>query len=277
MPATPPDNPLTNTHLLPPRAGLETDRRAVMAGIAALAAGLALGACQRQDRRPGEIIVGSSATGVPFSFIDPWTNELTGSMVDTARAIAGAIGLVADLRIVPFSALIPSLTAGKIDMIAAAILRTPERAGIVAFSDPVYAYGGGLVVPASDPTPWPDLAALRGKRVGAQVGTRFIDQVREAGVRDVPTYDNLSDMLRDLGHGRIDAAYGDEPILRYQLRTGARKGLRLVAEFRAPAKEELCLVLRKGDPLLPRINAAIAVLQRDAIPAIVKQWGLNDS
>ncbi len=242
-----------------------------------LAPAVALGACQKLERQPGEIIVGSSATGVPFSFIDPWTNELTGSMVDTAQAIAGAIGLSADMRIVPFSALIPSLTAGKIDIIAAAILRTPERAEIVAFSDPVYAYGGGLVVPVTDRTPWPDLAALRDKRVGAQVGTRFIDQVREAGVRDVPTYDNLSDMLRDLGHGRIDAAYGDEPILRYQLRTGARKGLRLVSEFRAPAKEELCLVLRKGEPLLPRVNAAIADLRRTAIPAIVNHWGLNDS
>jgi polar amino acid transport system substrate-binding protein len=238
------------------------------------AAAMLLGGCRARMRDPHVMIVGSSPTGVPFSFVDPWTNALAGSMVDTARAVVTAIGMRADFQITPFAALIPSLTAGKIDVIAAAILRTPEREKIVAFSDPVYAYAGALVVRGENAHDYPDLASLAGLRVGAQVGTRFVDQLATAHVTQISTYDGLSDMLRDLGIGRIDAAYGDEPILRYQLRVGPHRDVRLVEGFRAPAREELCLVLRKGDPRLPGIDTAIAKLRQAAIPQIISHWGL---
>lgn len=237
--------------------------------------GILLGGCESQQRAAGTIIVGSSPTGVPFSFVDPWTNQLTGSMIDTVRAVAERTELPIELRTTPFSALIPSLLARKIDMIAAAMLRTREREKIVAFTDPVFAYSGGLVVSESDAHRYSSLGELRQLRVGAQVGTRFVDQVKAAGIEHVLTYDNLSDMLRDLSHGRIDAAYGDAPILAYQLRVGPRRRVRMVQEFVAPAQEELCFVLRPGDALLPRVNAAIAALRQSRIPAIVHQWGLT--
>ena len=53
--------------------------------------------------------------------------------------------------------------------------------------------------------------------VGVQVGTRFFEQLQAAGAKQVKTYDNLMDMLRDLSADRIGAAYGDEPILAYEL------------------------------------------------------------
>lgn len=219
--------------------------------------------------------MGSSATGVPFSFVDPWTNELTGFMVDVTRQVAAKTATAIELQIIPFSALIPALLARKIDIIAAAMLRTPQRERVVAFSKPVYAYGGGLVVRADDPAPYPNLGSLRKLRVGAQVGTRFIDQAIAAGIERVPTYDNLSDMLRDLSHGRIDAAYGDAPILAYQLHVGARPGLRMVHEFVAPGQEECCLILRKNDARLARINSAIDALRGSVIPTIGRHWGLE--
>jgi polar amino acid transport system substrate-binding protein len=49
-----------------------------------------------------------------------------------------------------FSALLPSLTANKIDIISAGMLKTPTRAEVVDFSQPVYSYGEGLIVKAND-------------------------------------------------------------------------------------------------------------------------------
>ncbi len=241
-----------------------------------LVLGLALGGCGPRVRQPGEIVVGSSATGVPYSFVDPWTNSFTGAMIDTVKAVTGALGLTPDFAITPFSALVPSLVGRKIDMIAAAMLRTPEREKIVAFSDPVFPYPAGLVVPRADHRAYPDLTALRGLRVGAQVGTRFVDQLHEAGVEDVKTYDGLADIVREVSFGRLDAGYGDEPILRYQLRVGPKRDARIVEGFRAPALEELCLVLRKDDPLLGRVNRAIALLRGREIVAIKRRWQLVD-
>jgi len=245
-----------------------------MAGLGAAA--LAGGCARTADRRTGGgVVVGSTATGVPFSFYDVRTNELTGAMVDIAKAVANQAGLPVEVQVTAFSALIPSLRVGKIDIIAAAMLRTPAREAVVAFSDPVYAYGGGVVVRADDTRRYPDLRALRGRRVGAQVGGRFVDQLVEAGVSDVRTYDSLADILRDLRLGRLDAAFGDEPIIRYYLRVTRTKALRLADEYVQDALEDVCLILRKDDVALARrVNAAIAQIKSTKIAEIVRKWEL---
>lgn len=254
------------------RPGDQASRRALLAGL--VAASLAGCAEPSTVRARGGLIVGSTATGVPFSFLDMRTNSLTGAMVDIARAVAAQVGMPVDLQVTPFSALIPSLTAGKIDMIAAAMLRTPAREEVVAFSRPVYAYGGAIVVPVGAPSPR-TLADLSGRRVGAQVGTRFVDQLTAAGVADLRTYDSLADILRDLRLGRLDAAYGDEPILRYYLRVTKVKTIRLAADYRAPGLEDVCLVVRKDAPqLLARLDAAIDRIKATQIAAIIRTWGL---
>jgi polar amino acid transport system substrate-binding protein len=247
-----------------------TDRRGVL-GL--MGAGL-LSACTRAARDPHVVVVGASPTGVPFSYVDPATNRLTGAMVDIAGALCARIGLVADFRIVPFAALVPSLVTGRIDLIAAAMLRTPARERLVGFSDPVFAYAGGLALRGDDRGRYPDLAALRGRRVGAQIGTRFVDQLHDAGIADVVTYQGLGDMMRDLAHGRIDAAYGDEPIERTILRVGPRWNLRLAEDFRAPGKEPLCLIGRPHAPLLNRLSHEIAGPARPQLATILNHWGL---
>jgi polar amino acid transport system substrate-binding protein len=248
------------------------DRRTLLTSVLGMTA---LSACGGRIRDPNEVIIGSSPTGVPFSFVDPATNALTGSIVEIAQAVADSLSLQAETRITPFSALLPSLLAHKIDVIAAAMLRTPEREKIVAFSEPVYAYSAALVVPAADRHIYRDLQAIRDLRVGAQVGTRFVDQLRDAGVKNVSTYDGLFDILRDLDNGRIDAGYGDEPILHYQLRVGPRRAVRLVPGFQAPAREELCLILRKDDPLLHRVNSAIERMKNGRFLDIARRWKLE--
>jgi polar amino acid transport system substrate-binding protein len=242
-------------------------------------AGAAIGAalltgCSRAQRDPHTLVVGASPTGVPFSYVDPASNRLTGAMVDIAAMLATQLGMVADMRVVPFAALVPSLTTGRIDLIAAAMLRTPAREALVGFSHAVFAYAGALALRGDDPGHYPDLRSVAALRVGAQIGTRFVDQLHEAGVAQIATYQGLGDMLRDLAHGRIDAAYGDAPILHHILAVGPRWHLRMPAEFRAPAKEPLCLIARRGSPLLARINAQLAGPARDAVSPILDHWGL---
>ena len=79
------------------------------------------------------VVVGSTATGAPFSFLDVKTNRLTGAMIDIAHAVAAKAVLEVRIETTTFAALVPSLTARKIDIVAAGILRTPEREKVVAF------------------------------------------------------------------------------------------------------------------------------------------------
>jgi len=212
---------------------------------------------------------------VPFSFIDMRSHELTGAMVDIVRAVGVEAGFAVEMQVTAFAALIPSLTARKIDIISAAMLRTPAREAVVAFSAPVYAYGGAVAVRADHAASYATLAQLRGRRVGAQVGTRFVEQLAAAGVEDVKTYDNLADCLRDLRLGRLEAVFGDAPIIRYYLRVTGTDRIRLDESYRPTELEEVCLVLRKDDPaLLSRVNAAIAQIRSTTIAGIVRKWGL---
>jgi polar amino acid transport system substrate-binding protein len=221
-------------------------------------------------------IVGSTATGVPFTFIDVKTNTLTGAMVDIMKAIAADAGFQIDLRATAFGALIPSLTTGKIDIISAAMLKTPARAKVVDFSEPVYSYGAGIVVPVRFPRAYKNIEDLRGVAVGVQVGTRFFEQLQAAGVKEIKTYDNLMEMLGDLSVGRIGAAYGDAPIFAYQIAQAKIQSARVAKEFQPPSVEDVCLVVRKGDSeLLNRINTSVKRLKTTTIKAILDRWGLR--
>jgi len=221
-------------------------------------------------------IVGSTATGVPFSFIDVKTNTLTGAMVDIMKAVAADSGLQIELRALAFAALIPALTSRKIDIISAAMLRTPARARVVDFSESVYSYGGGLIVPARDPKEYQKIEDLKGMTVGVQVGTRFFDELQAAGAREIKTYDNLMEMLGDLSVGRIAAAYGDAPIFAYQITQSDIRGARFVKPFKPPNLEDVCLVVRKDESaLLSRLNAAVKRLRATVIQQILDHWGLR--
>jgi len=221
-------------------------------------------------------LVGSTATGVPFSFIDVKTNTLTGAMVDIVKAVAGDAGLQIDVRVTAFAALIPSLTSGKIDIISAAMLKTAAREKVVDFSDPVYSYGAGLVVPVTDTRNYQRIEDLKGQTVGVQVGTRFFEQLQAAGAKQVKTYDNLMDMLRDLSVERISAAYGDAPILAYELGQLKVQKARLVKSFKPPSIEDVCLVVRKDEAeLLGRLNAAVKRIKTTKVKAIIDRWGLS--
>jgi polar amino acid transport system substrate-binding protein len=234
----------------------------------------AIGAGCRPAADPNAVVVGSSPTGVPFTFIDPRSNNLTGALIDIVGTVSKIAELPIRFEIVPFAALIPSLTARKIDIICAAILRTPDRERVVSFTDPVYAYGGGVVVPAKEMRVTNTLADLQGRRVGAQVGTSFVGHLRDAGVDQIATYDSLSDILRDLSNGRIDAAYGDEPILAYQLHVYQRPNLRLVQGFTTTAHQDVCFILRQGDSRIERLNAAIATTKAGLMDPILNRWNL---
>src|ERR1044072_3274762 len=90
--------------------------------------------------------VGSTPTGIPFTFLDTKTNTIQGIMVDLVTEIGKDAGFNVQIEPMQFSALIPSLTSSKIDIIAAAMFITPPRKEVVDFSDPIYTYSEGLVV-----------------------------------------------------------------------------------------------------------------------------------
>lgn len=221
--------------------------------------------------------VGSTPSGVPFTFLDVKTNEIDGVMVDIINAVGAEEGFSTDIEATQWSALIPSLTSGKIDIIAAAMYATEERAKVVAFSDPVYSYGEGLFVPKDDTTAYATLDDLEGKVVGAQVGTAYVAPLQANDkLKEVRVYDTIADIMRDVSLGRIDAGFGDRPIVAYQLSQGA-SDVRLVPEYESTIVGDVAIAVRQDEPeLLARLNSGIAKIKKAGkLDEIVAEWGIE--
>lgn len=221
--------------------------------------------------------VGSTPSGVPFTFLDVATNKIDGVMVDIIEAVGDAEGFTPAVQATQWSALIPSLTSKKIDIIAAAMYATEERAKVVAFSDTVYSYGEGLFVAAADTSAYKSLEDLKGKTVGVQVGTAYVAPLEATGFfTEVRVYDTIADIMRDVSLGRIDGGFGDRPIVAYQLSKGA-SDVRLVPEYVSTILGNVAIAVRQDDPeLLAKINSGLAkVKDSGKLDEIIKKWGIE--
>lgn len=238
---------------------------------------LAGGAAAQNAAAQNSVTVGSTPSGVPFTFLDVATNRIDGVMVDIIEAIGVAEGFTPTVEATQWSALIPSLTGNKIDVIAAAMYVTPERAQVVAFSEPVYSYGEGLFVAADDAGAYRTLEDLAGKTVGVQVGTAYVEPLNASGQFDeVRVYDTIADIMRDVSLGRIDAGFGDRPIVAYQLDQNP-SDIRLVPEYESQIVGDVAIAVRQSDTdLLGRINRGLATIRESGqLDEIIAEWGIK--
>lgn len=250
--------------------------RLAKGACAVLAAAFVLtGPANAQDT----VRVGSTPSGVPFTFLDVKTNQIEGVMVDIVRAIGEKEALTPQVEATQWSALIPSLTGNKIDIIAAAMYATEERAKVVAFSEPVYSYGEGLFVNKDDTGSYKNWDDLEGKTIGAQVGTAYVGAMQDSGkFKEVRVYDNIADIMRDVSLGRLDAGFGDRPIVAYRLKTEASKdNVRLVEEYESQITGNVALAVRQDDTeLLAKLNDGIAkITESGELQQIIDKWGIE--
>ena len=134
-------------------------KRLVQAAMAALVVAAAMPASAQQVLK-----VGSTPTGVPFTFLDTKTNSIQGIMVDLITEIGKDAGFQVQIEPMQFSALMPSLTSNKIDIISAAMFVTAARKEVIDFSDAVYTYGEGLWCRRPTPRTTPRRKISRARR-----------------------------------------------------------------------------------------------------------------
>ena len=93
----------------------------------------------------GVLRLGTSSVTEPFSFVDG-SGGIVGFDIELARYIAKKLDMKLEVVNMEFGAMIPALISGKVDMIAACITITDERAKKVLFSDPYYVGGIAAVI-----------------------------------------------------------------------------------------------------------------------------------
>lgn len=93
----------------------------------------------------GVLKLGTAAVTEPFSFIDG-SQKVVGFDIELAGYVAQELDMTLEVVNMDFGAIIPALISGKVDMIAACITITDERAKKVLFSEPYYTGGIAALV-----------------------------------------------------------------------------------------------------------------------------------
>ena len=222
--------------------------------------------------------VGSTPTGIPFTFLDTKTNQISGIMVDLIKEIGKDQGFTPEISPMTFSTLIASLQANKIDLIAAAMYITAPRLEVVDFSDPIYTYGDGMFVATKDTKDYKSYEDLKGETVGAQIGTAYVKPLQDSGVfKEVKVYDTIPDIMRDVNLGRIKAGFADYPIVAYNLSLGSFPETRLAIGYKAAVVGSVGIAVRKGDKAtLDKVNTALRKFKADGTTdRILAKWNLK--
>lgn len=250
-------------------------KKQLMLAAAALTAAACIAGCGSSDnagaaKENATFIVGMEPTFPPFEFTE--NDKYVGFDLDLAQALCDKMGVKMEVKSMGFDALIPALKSGQIDMIASGMDATPERAKQVAFTTP-YFFDGYSVVVRKDNTTINGFDDLKGKVVGAQVGTKPVDIATEHGAATVKQYDANSQGWMELNSGTCDAVVINTSVALFYLKQGGDKDLKIVGESEV-LNDGLAMAISKEKPeQLEKVNKALADIKADGTYAqIYKKW-----
>ena len=214
----------------------------------------------------------------PFTSPDANGNWV-GWEIDFLGAVCKQAAIECVITPTAWDGIIPALTSGQIDVIMSSMTITNERAKTIDFSDKYYKTPA-MVMVAKDSAITPDAAGLTGKIVGVQVSTiheAYTQKYFGPVASEVKTYQTQDEANQDLISGRVDAVMADSIALQDFLDSDAGKACCKSAGNVADDPEVLGagvgFGLRKGDPLLPKLNAAIKAVRADGTyDAISKKY-----
>ncbi|MFF0308319.1 ectoine/hydroxyectoine ABC transporter substrate-binding protein EhuB [Streptosporangium sp. NPDC004379] len=231
------------------------------------------------------------ANEAPYGFRDK-QGKLTGEAPELARAIFKNLGGVElePVLVDSFGALIPGLSAGQYDIIAAGMSITPPRCGQIAFSDPDHAGMNAFMVKKGNPKGITTFktAASSGATIAVLEGAIEQEYATKAGVEQdrIRVFQKANDAVRGLSDGRVDAVALTAITLRWALKENpSYAGSLEVTEAFAPevdGKEQFAagaFGFRKNDgDLLAAFNAELKKLQDGGgVLPIVEPFGFGQA
>ena len=226
-------------------------------GLASLALGGSAQADQVDDiKARGELLCGTLGTSQPFSYQDGATRQLVGYDVDICKLIADKLGVKVNYKLLSVAARVPELNEGRVDILAANLGYSPDRAEQISFSHAYYVSPQKLMVRKDSGLD--SIEALNGRRVGATKGSssereikRILDKSRVIG------YGDSSATYLALQQKKVDAQFASELVLvRLVLQSPPTAPVSVIAK---PVFDEPWgLGVRKSEPrFLETVNQAL--------------------
>jgi polar amino acid transport system substrate-binding protein len=209
-------------------------------------------------------------------------NKPIGSDIDIGTNVAKQMGVKASFANTTFDSIIAALNAKKCDAIISGMNDTPARRKQVDFVD-YLKVGQSLMVKKGNPEHITTLADLAGKSVSVESGTTNRDflasqssKLTSSGKKaiTIKTFPKDTDAASALKAGRVDAYFGDSPVVVYYVSKDPS-----FAVGGSPINPiPIGIAVRKGDPLGPAIKKALDKLYADGtMKKIVAKWGMTSA
>lgn len=243
----------------------DMDRRAYLTTVGAAGATAMLAGCTEGGTEGGsdtETLIPGTAPGfAPFEYKEG--GELVGFDIDLVEAVADEAGFeLAEWSELDFETLIPSLTRGDIDIIAAGMTINDERAEQIAFSEPYFESNQSVLVRTDGSLQPEQEADLSGNRVGAQSGTTGegeVERMIEDGTLsgdNFRQFENYPLAVDALESGNVDAVVADVPVA--ENFAGSRD---VEIAFTIQTNENFGFGMRQDDDRIEEINDGLSAVQ----------------
>ena len=242
----------------------------IMAAVLALT-GLCLAAGAHAATAPKAITVATDATWPPMEMVDA-NKQIVGFDIDFMNAVAKEAGFKVTFKNTAWDGIFAGVEAGQYDAIISSVTITPERQAKYDFSKPYINAGQVLIVPKTEKVA--RIGDLKGKRIGAQIGTTGAMEVKKNAGVELKTYDEVGLAFEDMAAGRIAGVVCDEPTAIIYALQKKEYNTKFKIVGKPFTKEAYGIVVKKGNKeLVALINKGIDAVKKKKIDLqLRKKW-----
>jgi polar amino acid transport system substrate-binding protein len=230
----------------------------------------------------GTLTVATDPTYAPNEFVGSDGKTVVGMDADLAKALAGIMGLKADVVRSTFDAIIPGLASGKYDLGMSSFTDTKEREKTVDFVT-YFSAGTSFYVKAQGGPSITSLGDLCGHTVAVEKGTTQQDdstaqskKCTSAGKKPVKvlTFPDQNGANLALSSGRAEVGMADSPVAAYQVKQSNGQ-FKLSGQPYGTAPYGIAIPKGSGldKPILAGVKALIA---DGTYKKIMEKWGIAE-
>ncbi len=212
------------------------------------------------------VVIGTEAPFPAYLYLAD-DGTLSGHDIDMMQEICARAALTCIWELANFDELIPGVMDGRFDIIIGGIAVTPERRGLVDFTQTYH---------SSNPEEWyigkPGAPEPASAMVAVQSGTVHEAHVRDLGYRYIP-YPTEPQVLAAIAEGRVDLALGPFETRQDVQDFADANGLEYLYSEMIPDDGVAMAVCRGNTDLLDALNAALDAMRADGTLDILEdRW-----
>lgn len=219
------------------------------------------GTMKKIEPKKSEYVIASDTAFAPFEFQNT-DNKYEGIDVDLLNKAAEMQGFKLKWNHIGFAGAVQAVQGNQADAMIAGMTITDERKQSFDFSDPYFESGIQLAIKKGNDE-IKTYADLKGKKVGAKIGTESADFLQKNKAKygyTIKQYDTADGLYDSVRGGQIDAIMDDYPVIGYAISQGQ--------ELATPIKREsggsYGFAVKKGQApeLLEMFNEALTEMKR---------------